>query len=56
VGDKQETPSRRYNITQGVEMGKESNIVVEVEVKDFKIDKVKLAGTAVQVMKGSLWA
>ncbi|KAH7243954.1 putative phenazine biosynthesis protein [Fusarium solani] len=56
VGDKQETPSRRYNITQGVEMGKESNIVVEVEVKDSKIDKVKLAGTAVQVMKGSLWA
>ncbi|KAH7176196.1 putative phenazine biosynthesis protein [Dactylonectria macrodidyma] len=56
VGDKQETPSRRYDITQGVEMGKESNIVVEVDVKDSKIDKVKLAGTAVQVMKGTLSA
>ncbi|KAJ6442021.1 phenazine biosynthesis protein [Purpureocillium lavendulum] len=54
VGDKQDTPTRTYNITQGVEMGKESNIVVEVGVKDSKIDTVKLAGTAVQVMKGTL--
>lgn len=51
-GDKQTTPKRRYEITQGVEMGKESNIVVEVEVKDNKIDNVQLAGTAVQVMRG----
>lgn len=51
-GDKQTTPKRRYEITQGVEMGKESNIVVEVEVKGDKIDNVQLAGTAVQVMRG----
>ncbi|KAK9440936.1 Phenazine biosynthesis PhzC/PhzF protein [Metarhizium brunneum] len=51
-GDKQTTPKRRYEITQGVEMGKESNIVVEVEMKDDKIDNVQLAGTAVQVMRG----
>ncbi|KAH8649008.1 putative phenazine biosynthesis protein [Ilyonectria robusta] len=54
VGDKQGTSSRRYEITQGVEMGKESNIVVEVDMKDSKIDKVKLAGTAVQVMRGTV--
>ncbi|KAK2591661.1 hypothetical protein QQS21_010646 [Conoideocrella luteorostrata] len=51
-GDKQTTPSRRYDITQGVEMGKESNIVVKVQVKDEKIDTVHLAGTAVQAMRG----
>jgi len=54
IGDKQTTPTRTYNITQGVEMGKESNIVVEVDVQDSKIETVKLAGTAVQVMKGTL--
>ncbi|KAK5995089.1 putative isomerase [Cladobotryum mycophilum] len=51
-GDKQTTPTRRYEITQGVEMGKESNIVVEVSVKDSGIDTVTLAGPAVQVMRG----
>lgn len=54
VGDKQDTPTRTYNITQGVEMGKQSNIVVEVDVKDSKIETVKLAGTAVRVMEGTL--
>ncbi|PNY28072.1 isomerase [Tolypocladium capitatum] len=50
--DKQDEPSRRYELTQGVEMGKESNIVVEVTMKDSRIDRVRLAGTAVQVMRG----
>ncbi|UNI22681.1 hypothetical protein JDV02_008546 [Purpureocillium takamizusanense] len=54
IGDKQATPTRTYNITQGVEMGKESNIVVEVGVQDSKIETVKLAGTAIQVMRGTL--
>lgn len=52
VGDKQGTPTRRYNITQGVEMGKESHIVVNVDMRDSQIHQVKLAGTAVQVMRG----
>jgi PhzF family phenazine biosynthesis protein len=51
-GDRQTTPTRRYDITQGVEMGKESHIIVDVDIKDGKIDKVQLAGTAVQVMRG----
>ncbi|KND90523.1 putative isomerase [Tolypocladium ophioglossoides CBS 100239] len=54
VKDKQDTPSRRYELTQGVEMGKESNIVVEVTMKDSQIDEVRLAGTAVQVMQGHI--
>lgn len=41
-----------YKIDQGVEMGRESNILVEVATKDAKIDKVSLAGTATQVMRG----
>ncbi|KHO01698.1 Phenazine biosynthesis PhzC/PhzF protein [Metarhizium album ARSEF 1941] len=45
-------PKRRYDITQGVEMGKESDIVVEVEMKNNRVDHVRLAGTAVQVMRG----
>lgn len=48
------TSHTRYEITQGVEMGKESNITVEVAVKDSKVDTVSLAGAAVQVMRGSL--
>ncbi|KAL6865747.1 hypothetical protein ACO1O0_001845 [Amphichorda felina] len=42
----------KYKIDQGVEMGRESNILVEVTTKDAKIDKVSLAGTATQVMRG----
>ncbi|KAL4724031.1 hypothetical protein ACLX1H_008635 [Fusarium chlamydosporum] len=42
----------RYEIDQGVEMGRESNIVVDVEVKESKISTVKLSGTAVPVMRG----
>ena len=41
-----------YKIDQGVEMGRESNILVEIATKDAKIDKVSLAGTATQVMRG----
>lgn len=46
--------SFQYNITQGVEMGKESNILVEVDIKDSKVDQVALAGAAVQVMRGTI--
>lgn len=42
----------RFEIDQGVEMGRESNIVVEVALCDSKIDTVKLSGTATQVMRG----
>lgn len=42
----------RFEIDQGVEMGRESNIVVEVTLRDSKIDTVKLSGTATQVMRG----
>ncbi|OBS23583.1 hypothetical protein FPOA_04133 [Fusarium poae] len=42
----------RYEIDQGVEMGRESNIVVDVGVKGSKIDTVKLSGTATPVMRG----
>ncbi|KAM4062872.1 phenazine biosynthesis-like protein [Hirsutella rhossiliensis] len=54
VRHEQDTPTRRYNITQGVEMGKESNIVVDVDMQDSIIHTVKLAGTAVQVMRGHI--
>lgn len=42
----------RYEIDQGIEMGRESNIVVDVGVKGSKIVKVKLSGTATPVMRG----
>ncbi|UKZ76465.1 hypothetical protein TrVFT333_004169 [Trichoderma virens FT-333] len=50
--DKQTTPARRYEFTQGVEMGKESAIQVDVNVKDGALDTVILGGPAVQVMRG----
>ncbi|GFP54728.1 hypothetical protein ACSS6W_002590 [Trichoderma asperelloides] len=50
--DKQTTPVRRYEFTQGVEMGRESSIVVDVSLKDGALDTVTLAGSAVQVMRG----
>ena len=53
-GDKQTTSLRRYEITQGVEMGKESKIVVEITMNGGAIEKVTLAGTAVQVMEGRI--
>ncbi|KAG9251310.1 uncharacterized protein F5Z01DRAFT_663886 [Emericellopsis atlantica] len=41
-----------YEMTQGVEMGRQSDIIVEVVVKDGQVDRVSLAGTATQVMRG----
>ncbi|TQV97695.1 hypothetical protein V2A60_006572 [Cordyceps javanica] len=50
----QKVPRRRYELTQGVEMGRESNIVVDVTMKENAIDEVHLSGKAVKVMKGTL--
>lgn len=50
----QSVPKVRYEITQGVEMGKESNIVVEIGVRDSKLVSVDLSGPAVKVMQGVL--
>ncbi|EGX93118.1 phenazine biosynthesis protein, putative [Cordyceps militaris CM01] len=50
----QKTSRRRYELTQGVEMGRESNIVVHVTMKGNAIDEVHLSGKAVKVMKGTL--
>ncbi|CVK91980.1 related to phenazine biosynthesis protein phzC [Fusarium mangiferae] len=51
--------SIRFNITQGVEMGRESLIVVDVEVEtggagERKVKSVHLSGKAVEVMKGTV--
>jgi PhzF family phenazine biosynthesis protein len=47
--------SRRFEITQGVEMGRRSVIRVEVMVGDGKrVEEVRLSGSAVLVMEGSL--
>lgn len=48
-----------YELTQGVEMGRESEISVRVKVNvdekgQRKIDEVHLGGTARQIMKGTL--
>ncbi|KAL6875181.1 phenazine biosynthesis PhzC/PhzF protein [Trichoderma novae-zelandiae] len=52
--DRQTTPTRRYDFTQGVEMGKESSVRVDVFLNDGALDTVLLAGPAVQVMRGTL--
>ncbi|CAK7243473.1 MAG: hypothetical protein STHCBS139747_004998 [Sporothrix thermara] len=46
----------RYNITQGVEMGRRSEILVEVAMgaDGRSIDKVFLGGSAVEVTRGTL--
>ena len=45
----------RYLITQGVEMGRRSDIGVDVKTTgDGKIDTVTLSGSAVQVMAGTI--
>ncbi len=50
----------RYNVTQGVEMGRRSDILVEVQMKagtqgiGTAIDKVYLGGSAVKVMEGTI--
>jgi len=46
-----------FNILQGVEMGRKSEIGVTVEIrKDGEIEKIELGGAAVEVMEGSLVA
>lgn len=45
-----------YEITQGVEMGRQSEIGVSVWVKDRKIEQVQLRGSAVRVMEGRILA
>ncbi|CEJ91008.1 hypothetical protein VHEMI06752 [[Torrubiella] hemipterigena] len=54
VASDQKVPFVKYEITQGVEMGKESSITVVIGVKDGKLDSVSLSGAAVRVMKGVL--
>jgi PhzF family phenazine biosynthesis protein len=47
--------SRRFKITQGVEMGRRSVIRVEVVVSEWKrVEGVRLSGSAVLVIEGSL--
>ncbi|KAF8302326.1 Diaminopimelate epimerase-like protein [Clavulina sp. PMI_390] len=55
----QTTDVRRFEVTQGVEMGRRSDIVLEVKAKTNEgsgpaIDKIWLEGTAVPVMNGTL--
>lgn len=42
----------KYEVTQGVEMGRDSHIIVEVATKGSEIDTVSLAGSAMQIMRG----
>jgi predicted PhzF superfamily epimerase YddE/YHI9 len=44
----------RYEITQGVEMSRTSNITVTVEMEGVKMNSIELAGVAVGTMKGVL--
>lgn len=48
--------SWKGEITQGVEMGRRSDISLEVSFQDGKVQEVLLGGTAVEVMKGTLTA
>ena len=53
----EEKKGRKFEVTQGVEMGRKSVISVETTVKDedvLKLEDVFLGGTAVVVMKGTL--
>lgn len=50
-----EKRSLSFDITQGVEMGRESDVHVQVDLKDdCEIERVTLSGTAVSVMHGQL--
>ncbi|CAK7214481.1 hypothetical protein SBRCBS47491_002157 [Sporothrix bragantina] len=52
---KSASQTHRYNITQGVEMGRKSDILVEVATgADGSIDKVFLGGSAVEVTRGTI--
>lgn len=48
------TWTRRYHITQGVEMGKDSSITVDVSISDGRVETIHLIGAAVQVMHGQI--
>ncbi|KAI1143096.1 Diaminopimelate epimerase-like protein [Hypoxylon sp. FL0543] len=54
----EEKRGRQFKITQGVEMGRESDIRVETTVRErsggLELEELWLGGTAVVVMKGSL--
>jgi len=51
-----EGQTRKYDIEQGLEMGRRSKILVDVttDANGKAIEKVVLAGTAVQVMEGTI--
>ncbi|KAK4463867.1 hypothetical protein QBC42DRAFT_264509 [Cladorrhinum samala] len=44
----------RFEITQGVEMGRKSDIVVEAKASGTQVQEIFLGGTAVVVMNGSI--
>ena len=44
----------RFEVEQGVEMGRRSVIGVDVEIENGQVTLVRLSGTAIQVMEGSL--
>lgn len=52
AGEGQDERTVDYQVTQGVEMGRESNISVRVVARGSSIQSVSLGGTAVQVMRG----
>lgn len=58
VGIKMDERVGKYEITQGVEMGRKSVIGVEVEVRPDKVavETVRLSGYAVKIMEGKLKA
>ena len=45
---------KRFDMVQGVEMGRRSEIGVQVELEQGKVARVELRGQAVEVMQGSL--
>jgi predicted PhzF superfamily epimerase YddE/YHI9 len=54
-GEKVKKASGKFHVTQGVEMGRRSEIVVETTVHDDgKLKDIWLGGTAVVVMKGTI--
>lgn len=46
--------NRHLLIEQGVEMGRRSLIHVDVETKDVRFDRVRITGTCVEVMRGTI--
>jgi PhzF family phenazine biosynthesis protein len=55
-----QAPLREYEVTQGVEMGRQSDISVDVQLTTVKgkegasVDKIWLGGSAVEVMHGTI--